>query len=219
MFILIQRTLAALSMLTMLGCVSIPQEAPTISAELGKRISAIEEANITLLNRFFDQKRAEVDRFIEQEWTPIFAKEVFSDSKVADMWNQVVRSNNDRDRLKFLVLMGPRLQTKINAKRLALIQPLDDLERSIEDSIRADFNQTKAMNNTITSFLLSASEVAENRDRYLKMTGIGDEQSSNWINQADKAVSGLLDSANDADGKIGSAEKYLSELHKIRDSL
>ncbi|WP_257294028.1 hypothetical protein [Endozoicomonas sp. YOMI1] len=219
MFRLIKRALAALTMLTMLGCVSIPQEAPTISAELGKRISAIEEANITLLNRFFDQKRAEVDRFIEQEWTPVFAKEVFSDPKVVDMWNQVVRSSNDKDRLKFLVLMGPKLQTKINAKRLTLIRPLDDLERRIEDSIRADFNQARAINNTITSFLLSASEVTVNRDRYLEMAGVGDQQLNDWINLADNAVSELLEGAKDGESKIASAEKYLTELNKIRDSI
>ena len=41
--------------LSLSACVSIPSEAPELSVELGKRISAIEDSNITLLNRFFDQ--------------------------------------------------------------------------------------------------------------------------------------------------------------------
>lgn len=52
----------------LIGCASIPSEAPELSAALGQRISAIEDSNITLLKRFFDQKRREVDKFIEKEW-------------------------------------------------------------------------------------------------------------------------------------------------------
>jgi uncharacterized protein YceK len=32
------------------GCATIPPEAPSLSSELGKRISALENANVTLLN-------------------------------------------------------------------------------------------------------------------------------------------------------------------------
>ena len=51
------------------GCATIPSEAPQLSGELGKRISAIEKSNLTLLHKFFDLKRNEVDKFIEKEWT------------------------------------------------------------------------------------------------------------------------------------------------------
>ena len=66
------------------GCASIPPEAPELSMELGNRISAIEDAHITLLNRFFDQKRSDVDEFIEEEWVPVFAEEFFSNPAIAD---------------------------------------------------------------------------------------------------------------------------------------
>lgn len=38
--------------LLIFGCASIPPEAPRLSAELGQRIAAIENANLTLLHRF-----------------------------------------------------------------------------------------------------------------------------------------------------------------------
>ena len=43
-------------MFMIVGCVSIPPEAPQLSVELGKRINSIEGANIKLLHKFFDQK-------------------------------------------------------------------------------------------------------------------------------------------------------------------
>lgn len=47
------------------GCASIPSEAPELSAELGNRISALEEATINLLHEYFEFKRKDVDNFIQ----------------------------------------------------------------------------------------------------------------------------------------------------------
>ena len=144
------------------GCVSIPSEAPELSVELGKRIAAIED-------RFFDQKRKEVDKFIEEEWVPEFANHFFSNKTISDAWETIVSEDDKKQRLLFLVKTGPRLIKKINEKRLELIQPLDALERRIELKIREEYTQARAINNSITSFLLSASKVADNRNRYLQM--------------------------------------------------
>lgn len=209
--------LAVLSVLV--GCASIPPEAPELSVELGKRISAIEDSNITLLNRFFDQKRREVDRFIEDEWVPTFAEEFFSNDAISKAWNTIVREDDKKQRLTFLVKTGPKLQQKINEKRLELIQPLDALERRIEKNIRDDFSQARAMNNSITSFLLSAAEVAENRNRYLEMAGVTDEKIGKLIDETDNAVSDLLGKTKDGKDKIDRTDEFLKKVKSIRDSI
>lgn len=61
------RFFSTIFLVTLIGCASIPKEAPELSLELGKQISSMEKANITLLNRFFDQKRSDIDKFIENE--------------------------------------------------------------------------------------------------------------------------------------------------------
>ena len=205
--------------LSMVGCVSIPPEAPELSAELGNRISAIEDANITLLHRFFDQKRNEVDKFIEKEWVPTFAQDVFSRPQVVEAWNTIVKEEDKDQRLIFIVKMGAALQEKINKKRLELIQPLDDLERRIEQSIRGEYSQARAINNSITSFLLSASKVAENRNRYLEMAGVTDEKIGKLIDQTEDAVSGLLEGVEDAQNTINTEKEYLEKIRLIRDSI
>ena len=105
------------------GCASIPPEAPELSTELGKRIAEIEHSHITLLRKFFDQKRDEVDKFIVEEWVPTFAEEFFSDPRIADVWDTIVSENDPQERLKFISLLGPKLQAKINLRRLELIKP------------------------------------------------------------------------------------------------
>ena len=130
------KVISLLSILFISGCASIPPEAPVLSAELGKRISAIENSNIQLLKRFFDQKRREVDKFIENEWVPEFANQFFYNETISNTWDTIVRENDKKQRLLFLVKTGTKLQEKIKEKRLELIKPLDDLERRIETKIR-----------------------------------------------------------------------------------
>lgn len=202
-----------------IGCTSIPPEAPTLSTELGKKISSIENANIKLLNKFFDQKRKEIDRFVVEEWTPLFAKKIFSNPKISKTWDKIVLENNKQDRLLFLIKVGPKLQKKINEKRLELIAPLDELERIIEQQIRQEYNQAKAINNSISSLLLSASEVNKNTDRYLNMVGIRNEKIDNVIDKTDDIISSLLMKSKDAPDKIDQANRFIKKLKSLRDSI
>lgn len=203
----------------LVGCASIPPEAPELSAELGKRISAIEDSNITLLKRFFDEKRKEVDRFIENEWSLEFTNQFFSNEKISSAWDTIVRENDKNQRLMFLVKVGPKLQTKINEKRLELVQPLDDLERRIEKKIRDEYTQARAINTNITSFLLSVSKMSENRNRYLEVVGVTDENLGKLIDKTDDAVSDLIDKANNIGDKVTRTEKFLNKVREIRDSI
>ena len=205
--------------LVLTGCVSIPSEAPELYAELGKRISAIEDSNITLLERFFDQKREEVDRFIKDEWVPEFANQFFSNETISRAWDTIVREDDRGQRLLFLVKIGPKLQERINNKRLELIRPLDELERRIEREIRGEYDQARAINNTITSFLMSSSKVTESRARYLEMIGVSDDKIGELISETDSAVSSLLGKANDAKDKVGRAEEFLDKVREIKESI
>jgi len=206
-------------LILLVGCASIPPEAPMLSQELGVKISAIEDAHFNLLHRFFDQKRQQVDKFIEEVWTPVFAEEFFKDEKVAKVWDTIVRENNPADRLKFIVLLGPQLQKKINSKRLELIQPLEALERTIEQTLRFEYNQARSINNTLTSFLLSAAKIDENRKKYLEMLGVKDEQITQIIDQTDQICNTLVAAVGRAGEHVAAAERFLNDLEAIKNQL
>lgn len=219
---LIQKTkkiLIIAAVICMSACVSIPPEAPELSAELGNQIAKIEQANLTLLQRYFDRKKQDVDNFIQNEWVPEFANQFFTEPAIADVWDQIVASGSKSDRLQFILRTSPTLQQKINRKRLQLIQPLESLERRIAAKISAEYSQAKAINNSITSLLLSASEVVENRDRYLAMVGVSSDDVTQLIDTTDSIVSDLLEAANDLDDKVAGAEKYRRKLEELTASL
>jgi hypothetical protein len=93
-----------------------------------------------------------------------------------------------------LFLLFPKLQERINVERIKLIKPLDDIERNVEYKLRDVYRQAQAINNSITSYLASASKVAENRNRLLEVVGIQNDKIRAAIINADKAVQELIDS-------------------------
>lgn len=201
------------------GCASIPPEAPELSVQLGARISSIEVAHVHLLEEFFLEKRRRVDDFIQSIWVPEFANEFFNESGIDAVWKQVIQSQDPQDRLKFITLVGPKLQEQINRKRIELIQPLDELEATIKNKLKSEYDQTKAINNTLTAFLYSASKVEENRKRYLDMIGITDKVIDRFVNETDKAVSELVDAARTIEEREKNSEKYREKIKNIIDKL
>lgn len=194
------------------ACVSIPKESADLSIELGKRISAIETAHLDLVNKYFDEKRNRIDEFVEKEWVPEFAAQFFSNQQIANLWDQIVSSGNKADRLEFIVTLGPKLQKNIISKRLELVKPIDDAERIIKQQLRDDYSQARAINNSVTSFLISAVKVKENQNRYMEMIGVKDQEMIEVIDQIDSAVEILLGKAEMVNDKTEKAQLYYREM-------
>ena len=209
------KLIVLISALSLSACASIPPEAPELSVQLGSRISAIENAHTRLLDQFFTEKRRRVDEFIQDVWVPTFASEFFGDPKIDLVWKEVVKSSDPNDRLKFITLVGPRLQVKINSKRLELIKPLEDLEKQVKSKLKSDYDQARSINNTLTSFLQSASKVEENRKRYLDLIGVSEKQIEQFIEGTDQAVTDLVDKAKNAQNKVKDAEVFTEKIKQI----
>ncbi len=197
------------------ACASIPPEAPELSAQLGQRISAIELAHQRLVGQFFTDRRQRVDDFVQQVWVPAFAAEFFNDPVVDRMWKDVVASSDPQDRLKFITIVGPRLQQKINAKRIELVKPLDDLEREVLLRLKRDYDQARAINNTLTAFLQSASKVDANRKRYLDMLGVNEQQVDHALDEADQAVATLVGQIDGTRDKLKDGEAFVNRIKAI----
>jgi hypothetical protein len=204
-----------LAALMAIGCASLPPEAPELSGQLGSRITAIEFAHNRLLEQFFAEKRHRVDAFVQEVWVPVFATEFFGDEQIDEVWKEVVKSNDPKDRLRFIVLVGPKLQSKINGKRIELIKPLEDLERTVKAKLKLEYDQARAINNTLTSFLQSASKVEANRKRYLDMVGISDKQVEGFIDDTDEAVSDLVSKAKGVQEKVNSGKAFVEKVKAI----
>jgi len=180
--------LVALTLL--MSCATIPKAAPDLSLQLGKQIRSMEAAHKNLLTKFFEDKRHEVDKFIQEQWIPVFAKNFFRNQGVSNTLNQVLDGRDTTGLLQFVEISGTAIQEEINSQRTKMMQPLNDLETKISTQLTADYNQAFNINTTITTFLSSAAKVEANTDKYLQILGINSNSIDGFIDKADSVVSG-----------------------------
>lgn len=207
--------LVALALASMAGCATIPKQAPELSVALGQRIAALEESHLQLLGAFFEEKRAAVDRYIEGVWIPAYAAEVLKEPAVQALWDRVCREGTPQDRLEFLRRLGPKLQLRINDQRRSMVEPLDRLERSVGERLRSEYDQARSINNTLTSFLTSASAVEASRNRYVGMLGIHLPDVEAALGGADEAVGALRRGAERAEDAAQDVETYRTRMEGI----
>lgn len=202
--------------LLLVGCSNIPKEAPELSIELGKRIKILKDSHINLLGNYFDMKRDLVNKFFEDEWMPKFANEFFSNSVVEEKWLYIVKTNDKALRMQFILEVAPMLLQQINAQREALLKPLNDLQRELEKKTRNNYDEIYAINNSLTSYLISAHKVDQSRKSFVENLGLKEEIINNTIYRVDEITEKLLKSTEDFPQQ---ADKYLAEINKLKQEL
>ncbi len=168
------------------GCASIPEESPELSHEIGQRVSSMRAAHLTLVHKYFDLKREQVNRIFEEEWIPSYAESFFAQDQVAEYWDRLVSEADAEERLQFLTRLGPKMLDEIRSRRAKYLEPLNRLETAIVDSLEHDYRQILSANNTLTSFLVSSSKVAQNRERYLELFGVEQREIESTIGRIDR---------------------------------
>ncbi|MBT8183406.1 MAG: hypothetical protein KJN76_01090 [Eudoraea sp.] len=206
-------------LLFLTNCVSIPKQAPELSDELGHQIRLIQDSHFILLDKYFENKRNEIDEYVNETWIPAFAKNLFELDHIQAAWVRIVNSDDDTDRVKFLTLVGPEIQRKINEKRGELVGPLNDLERDVKSKIAAEYDTAYSINNTLSSFLYSATKVADNRSRYLEKIGITDDKIESAIEETSNIVGKLVKSGVKAEESEIKIQEYLKKIEEIRNNL
>lgn len=201
------------------GCVSVPPEASALSEQLGSRLTAIERAHRNLVEDFFVQKRQRVDEYIDEVWLPVFAQEFFADPANQALWSEVIASNNRSDPVRFVMVVGPALQQNINAQRTQLIKPLDELEQEVLRQISAEYQSAQSMNQSLTAYLHTVSDIGENRTRYLSQLGVDEGDLTGFIEQADAAVTRLINQVDTVGDYANSVSTYQESLNTLLEEL
>lgn len=148
------------------ACASVPKEAPVLSQELGTRIDETRRAHLALFRSYIELKRAIVDDFVDREWVSEFTEQVFASPAVAGEWERVLRGDDTDERTEFLVGLGKRLTSKIEAKRRELQAPLDEAEEIVVGHLEQHYDQMHIMNLTVTTLLERQAEATEIEARF-----------------------------------------------------
>ncbi|TDN88830.1 hypothetical protein DET49_108155 [Salegentibacter sp. 24] len=205
------------------SCASVPKEAPVLSQQLKNEIQELENSHLSLVHTFFELKRKNAKEYINTSWLPLFAENYFKQKDISEMWDLVVEQGSAKDRLNFILVTAPTLLEEINLRYETMIEPLDKLEYQLTQALKEKYVNAKSINNTITSFLMSASEIDENRQRYLDIVGITDDKISTAINHTEMITGRMLNTANSVDFKYDeiqeNIEEYKEQLNIILNQL
>ncbi|MBI6121172.1 hypothetical protein [Salegentibacter maritimus] len=205
--------------ISLVSCASIPREAPVLSQQLNTEIQELENSHLGLVHSFFELKRKNAKDYINTVWLPLYAEKYFRQQDISNMWNMVVNEGSPEDRLQFILATAPALQEEINLQYETMIAPLDKLEYKLEQALKEKYTNARSINNTITSFLFSASEIDENRQRYLNMIGISDDKISKTINETALITEKMLNTANSVDSRYNAIreniQNYTEQLNNI----
>lgn len=148
-------TLAAL-VLVCSGCAAFtpkPEPKPALSYALAARINASEQAQTELVRTVFRDKRAAVDQFIDEVWTPVFLDNLAAKKEVRTLLRKAVkRSSRKGGKQPAGVLdLIPQARIQIDERRSALRAPLDALEQQFLDAVRSQARGMSAINDVLAA--------------------------------------------------------------------
>jgi hypothetical protein len=140
-------TLLVLAAALLTGCAHVPPESVTLSRTIGEGITENHRAYDALINRWFDQKRDAVDRWIEHDYTSLYLATV-----------RVKFNTNAFDE----PLTADILQ-RITRKRDALQADLEKSRQTLLDRVDSNHALLVQANTRLTALLQSAVDVAAAR--------------------------------------------------------
>jgi hypothetical protein len=200
------------------ACATVPREASHLSGELGSRIEALEQAHMTLLRLYFQERRERIAQFVEEEWMPAFVDEVFADPRVATVGAEVFADGSAEDRLRFMQTVGARIQSTIAEKRRVLMAPIDELEAAVGERLRAEYAQARWANTQLTTLLSSATALDEQRGRFLGAFAQNDlggpllRAAGSSVERLIGAGAGLADHATRAEAFLGEMKDLIEQV-------
>ena len=205
---------SSLTLTAIVGCTSIPSETVELSAELGRQINVARSAHLAAVRSYFGERKNRIDRFVSREWLPVFAENVFNQPTIKAAWLRIVQQGSEKERLDFIVGLGPRLQRRIDGKRTELTQPILEAERLLISEIDAHYQDMTTANATLTSFLASSADLDQTRARLVgKIPGAG--RFSGYFTDVERMVSLITAGRAAFDESRADIEKIMNRLRKI----
>lgn len=150
-----------------ISCATIPRATSDLSIALGSEIELLEKQHITLLNNYFEQRKLDALTFLDDKWYPNYLNNLFKEQVIIDTWEKIVETTDLEEKIEIMEMLTTVIQEEYMAKRQDLLEPIEKYESEVGTAIREQYTKTKNMNATITSNVLSASDVQAKQKEYL----------------------------------------------------
>jgi hypothetical protein len=146
------------------GCASVPKESVALSDELTGMIRSAEAAHLALLDQYLAQRRDRATEFMEKVWIPTFMSNAVKDTKILDSLDA---RHGQEEQEALLREFTEDASVQIQKRRASLFDAVDEVGRTLRESITTHYSQMLAVSQALTAHLESAANVTEARDQML----------------------------------------------------
>ena len=153
------------------ACASVPPQTVELSNTLGRDLAELERAHRELASLYFRQAKDDVNRFIDEVYTPAFIKEF---AKQAKLDTAVTKTMDEKpeDLLEGLTAFVNKAHERIEKKRRELLDPIEKQEADVMDAIIESHRRVQAGHGTIAAYLASVVKVRETQNQLLAEVGL-----------------------------------------------
>lgn len=178
------------------GCISVPPQSVELSRTLGNDLEALEGSYQKLIDQYFINLRQQVNRAIDDVFVPNYISAFVVDGGLVE----AAKNEN----ASYVVAWAEIAVETIAQERAKRIEPLDQAEAELSQSIEAAFARTIRANAAITAYLASQRNVRRSQDELLSNMGLQEIK--------DNIDAALLKASQQADNMISEIEAVAEEL-------
>ena len=171
------------------GCASVPQASVDLSEELTRMIINSRKSHLNLLDEYTAIQKAEVERFMNDEFIPSFTGRFVSESGVLV---NIMAADTDEQKGAEILEFSEAAFPIINQKRSQLIRVVDQIDQAIRREIEAHYQDMLNVNQALTAHLASAAEVVQARQQLQQQLGL-DMSERLPLDRANEIMQKMLD--------------------------
>ena len=177
------------------GCAQIPKESVALNVKVGQAIVDKHRAYLNLLDRYFENRRSQIDEAIYQRYLPEYLTnireglrsagenpDVFTGAMVADILHDV---NGKRDQMQSeLEKVRVKLVDRINADHLVVLQGNAAVTAILQSAVDVQEGGRSAVETIVRPFAppFDVDEFESKFDKFLKDAGDTSKRASDFYN-------------------------------------
>lgn len=224
-----------LVLLLLAGCAQVPKESVELSVTVGRDIEQLHQAHANTITILYKRMREDVNRFIDDVYTPYAIKEAINKDRARlnsggvsfiKMINAGLSKSASPyaqdDAIGAMRLLVTELHTSVERQRVSLLEPLNQQETVLLKSVNRSYLAVHQANSIVTGHLASVVKVHDAQNEILNEIGIqADIRSimSEEIANASEEIAAIANASTNEFEKLGGSKGAADKLQAIVDKL
>ena len=207
---------------TLGGCAQVPKESVELSNTVGRDISAIQVSHLALINLYFDDKEALINRWVDQVYAPSQITAVVGNAAIrSDLEtaiNNAAQGQNQDVLIKRFDSVITLIRNDVEKTRKELLSPIQSARNVTLTKVQAAYTQVQLGNNIVTGYLSSLIKVTDTQNELLAKAGLSNTEnqlSADMVSLSENLDKALTATSNKCQALANVAQALSSFTHQV----